>query len=96
MNGLKFVSLINRPTNNYFLYQVYIRYLISIKSTIPTDKLGEFAMKINQNCVGCGQCVAFCKKNAIHVWGRAEITEDCVDCKICAYYCPLKAIEVTE
>ncbi|MFP4654186.1 MAG: ATP-binding protein [Methanohalobium sp.] len=53
-------------------------------------------MKINKNCVGCGQCVAFCQRDAIYVWGRANITKNCVNCKICAYYCPMKAIEVTE
>ncbi|WP_292486128.1 4Fe-4S binding protein [Methanohalobium sp.] len=53
-------------------------------------------MKINDNCVGCGQCATFCKNDAIQVWGKAKITQDCTNCKICTYYCPLNAIEVTE
>jgi MinD superfamily P-loop ATPase len=59
------------------------------------DVTGEFAMKINDKCVGCGQCAAFCKNDAIQVWGKAKITQNCTNCKICSYYCPLNAIEVT-
>lgn len=51
-------------------------------------------MRVNENCVGCGQCAAFCKKNAIEVLGKARITDACVECGICASYCPVKAIEV--
>ncbi|WP_407357085.1 4Fe-4S binding protein [Methanolobus sp. WCC5] len=50
-------------------------------------------MKVNENCVGCGQCVAFCKFAAIEVRGKAVITSSCVDCRLCAAYCPVKAIE---
>ncbi|ADI73196.1 4Fe-4S ferredoxin iron-sulfur binding domain protein [Methanohalobium evestigatum Z-7303] len=52
-------------------------------------------MKINDKCVGCGQCAAICKNDAIQVWGKAKITQNCTNCKICSYYCPLNAIEVT-
>lgn len=51
-------------------------------------------MKINDNCVGCGQCASFCKKGAIDVKGRARATDACVECGICIPYCPVKAIEV--
>jgi len=50
-------------------------------------------MKIDERCVGCGQCTAFCPKNAIIVKGIARITTDCIQCKICMAYCPMKAIE---
>jgi NAD-dependent dihydropyrimidine dehydrogenase PreA subunit len=52
------------------------------------------SMKINENCVGCGQCTSFCKQEAIEVKGKAKITAACVECGICALYCPVKAIEV--
>ncbi|MBN1133549.1 MAG: 4Fe-4S binding protein [Methanosarcinaceae archaeon] len=52
-------------------------------------------MKINQACVGCAQCVAFCERDAIRVKGRAYIMETCIDCGMCAAYCPMKAIEVS-
>ncbi|WP_292388634.1 4Fe-4S binding protein [Methanosarcina sp. UBA5] len=51
-------------------------------------------MKINDNCVGCGQCASFCKKGAIEVKGKALATDACVDCGVCVLYCPVKAIEV--
>jgi NAD-dependent dihydropyrimidine dehydrogenase PreA subunit len=51
-------------------------------------------MKVNDNCVGCGQCASFCKKEAILVKGKALPTAACVECGICVLYCPVKAIEV--
>jgi NAD-dependent dihydropyrimidine dehydrogenase PreA subunit len=51
-------------------------------------------MKTNDNCVGCGQCASFCKKEAIEVKGKARATDACIDCGICVTYCPVKAIEV--
>ncbi|WP_340818922.1 4Fe-4S binding protein [Methanolobus sp. WCC4] len=50
-------------------------------------------MKVNENCVGCGQCTAFCNVGAIEVKGKATITSACVDCGSCVAYCPVKAIE---
>ena len=53
-------------------------------------------MYVNNNCVGCSQCVAFCRHDAIISRGRAVITENCKNCKICIAYCPMKAIEFGE
>jgi NAD-dependent dihydropyrimidine dehydrogenase PreA subunit len=53
-----------------------------------------YRMKINDNCVGCGQCASFCKKGAIEILGKARTTDACIECGICAPYCPVKAIEV--
>ncbi|WP_338098335.1 4Fe-4S binding protein [Methanolapillus ohkumae] len=50
-------------------------------------------MFINKNCVGCSQCMAFCKYGAISVFGKASISEKCVNCRFCVSYCPMKAIE---
>ncbi|MDK2892626.1 4Fe-4S binding protein [Methanohalophilus sp.] len=51
-------------------------------------------MKVTEKCVGCGQCTAVCKQNAIVMaGGRAHITDACTNCKICMLYCPMKAIE---
>ncbi|MEA1984373.1 MAG: 4Fe-4S binding protein [Euryarchaeota archaeon] len=50
-------------------------------------------MNVNEKCVGCGQCTAFCKKGAIIVKGKARITDACTECGICTPYCPMKAIE---
>ncbi|MCL2862702.1 MAG: 4Fe-4S binding protein [Methanimicrococcus sp.] len=49
-------------------------------------------MYVNSNCVGCSQCVAFCKHGAITAKGRAVITEKCRECRVCMLYCPMKAI----
>ncbi|MCS3923204.1 4Fe-4S binding protein [Methanosalsum natronophilum] len=51
-------------------------------------------MKINHLCVGCGQCTTFCKRGAIEVYGKANITSKCTKCGSCIPYCPLKSIEV--
>ncbi|WP_316558687.1 4Fe-4S binding protein [Methanimicrococcus stummii] len=50
-------------------------------------------MYVNSNCVGCSQCVAFCKHDAIVAKGRATITENCKECNFCTSYCPMKAIQ---
>ncbi len=50
-------------------------------------------MRVNENCVGCGQCVSFCRFDAIEVRGRASMNGKCVECGICTAYCPVKAIE---
>ncbi|MCD4702776.1 MAG: 4Fe-4S binding protein [Methanosarcinaceae archaeon] len=52
-------------------------------------------MKVNEMCVGCGQCTAFCKNDAIIVRGKARITDACTECGICMPYCPMRAIEVS-
>lgn len=53
-------------------------------------------MKVDENCVGCGQCAAFCPYDAITVFGRAEMDEKCVECRICVDYCPVCAISRDE
>jgi NAD-dependent dihydropyrimidine dehydrogenase PreA subunit len=50
-------------------------------------------MKVNNNCVGCGQCATFCKIDAIVVNAKAKMSEKCIDCGFCIAYCPVKAIE---
>lgn len=49
-------------------------------------------MIINQTCVGCGQCAAYCPYDAIVIFGRASMNEKCVECGICVDYCPTCAI----
>ena len=50
-------------------------------------------MFINSTCVGCSQCIVFCKHDAIEVFGRAEINDSCTKCAVCITYCPMRAIE---
>ncbi|MCL2141260.1 MAG: 4Fe-4S binding protein [Methanimicrococcus sp.] len=49
-------------------------------------------MYVNNRCVGCSQCLAFCRHHAISVRGRAVISDNCKACRICISYCPMKAI----
>lgn len=47
-----------------------------------------------EKCVGCGQCVPFCPRDALCVWGIAELNqEDCDECLVCLGYCPVDALE---
>ena len=48
-----------------------------------------------EKCIGCGQCLPICPKEALQVWGVAEVKkENCDDCLICTEYCPVDALEV--
>lgn len=49
-------------------------------------------MKVGQECVGCGQCAAYCTYDAIIVLGRARMNEKCISCGACVKYCPVMAI----
>ena len=50
-------------------------------------------MKITEECIACGSCVASCPVSAIVEAGDIyKITEDCTDCKACVDTCPVSAI----
>ncbi|MGB8217103.1 MAG: 4Fe-4S binding protein [Candidatus Methanoperedens sp.] len=49
-------------------------------------------MKVSSACVGCGQCKAYCPRDAILVFGRAAMNEKCIECGTCVKYCPVCAI----
>jgi NAD-dependent dihydropyrimidine dehydrogenase PreA subunit len=49
-------------------------------------------MKVDGNCVGCGQCAAYCPYDAIIVFGSAAMNEKCIECGTCIRYCPVGAI----
>ena len=53
-------------------------------------------MNVSKECVGCGQCAAYCPYNAIIVFGHAAMNEKCVACGICVGYCPVCAISEDE
>ncbi len=44
-------------------------------------------------CVGCGECVPFCPKDALRTYGKLIINKDkCTNCNHCINYCPIDAI----
>jgi Pyruvate/2-oxoacid:ferredoxin oxidoreductase delta subunit len=48
-------------------------------------------------CVGCGHCLPFCPREAISVYGFAEIdAQRCKECGLCVAYCPNEALEASE
>lgn len=49
-------------------------------------------MRISQECVGCGQCAAYCPYDAIAIFGRAVMNDKCIECCTCVDYCPVCAI----
>ncbi len=51
------------------------------------------ALKITEDCIGCGTCVDSCPVNAIVEAGDIfRITEDCTECRACVDICPVGAI----
>lgn len=51
------------------------------------------ALKINDECIGCGTCVDDCPVGAIVESGDIfKITNDCTECGNCVESCPVKAI----
>ena len=59
------------------------------------NKLINKMMKVNDKCVGCGQCTRLCPKGNIKlVDGKASIGTNCIGCMACIEYCPNEAINV--
>lgn len=51
------------------------------------------ALKITEECIGCGTCVEFCPLSAIIESGDVYIiTDDCDECRACVDSCPVNAI----
>ncbi len=51
------------------------------------------ALRINENCVGCGTCVDSCPVGAIVQSGEMyKITDECTECGACVEVCPVEAI----
>ena len=51
------------------------------------------ALRINENCVGCGTCVDACPVSAIVQSGEMyKITDECTECGACVEVCPVEAI----
>ena len=52
-------------------------------------------MRVNESCIGCGQCASLCPRGNIRVEnGRAVIGGNCMQCLSCLQYCPKKAIDL--
>lgn len=51
------------------------------------------ALKITDECIGCGTCVDTCPVSAIVEAGDVyRITDDCTECRSCVASCPVDAI----
>ena len=51
------------------------------------------ALKITEDCIGCGTCVEYCPVGAIVESGDIfMITDECNECLACVDSCPVKAI----
>ncbi|MCL2844027.1 MAG: 4Fe-4S binding protein [Chitinivibrionia bacterium] len=49
---------------------------------------------IENNCDGCGTCVAICPRTAIFMPNVAVINAElCVSCGLCARICPIGAVK---
>lgn len=52
-------------------------------------------MRVNESCVGCGQCVTLCPENNIRLEnGKAVIGKSCIQCLSCLQFCPTQAIDL--
>ncbi len=51
------------------------------------------ALRINEECIGCGTCVDSCPLGAIVENGELYcITDECSECRACVDSCPVNAI----
>lgn len=51
------------------------------------------ALKITEDCIGCGTCVEECPVGAIVESGDIfMITDECNECRACVDSCPVNAI----
>ncbi len=51
------------------------------------------ALKINEECIGCGTCVESCPIGAIVEAGELySITDECTECRACLDSCPVNAV----
>lgn len=51
------------------------------------------SLRITEDCVGCGTCVAACPVEAIKEKGTIfEISAECLECGLCLGVCALGAI----
>ncbi len=51
------------------------------------------ALRINEECIGCGTCVDSCPLGAIVECGEIyRITDECSECRACVDTCPVNAI----
>ena len=52
-------------------------------------------MRVNESCIGCGQCASLCPRGNISIVnGRASIGTNCIGCLSCLQYCPKQAINM--
>lgn len=50
-------------------------------------------LRISEECIACGTCVASCPVNAIVETGDIyAINESCTECRACVDICPVNAI----
>ena len=52
-------------------------------------------MRVNEQCIACGQCVKLCPEGNIRIEnGRASIGANCIQCLSCLQFCPTQAIDL--
>jgi electron transport complex protein RnfB len=57
----------------------------------------NYEARVDENeCTGCGECVAMCQMDAITLDGdAAEVNLDrCIGCGVCVYHCPAEALSL--
>lgn len=55
---------------------------------------------IENNCIGCGECVLACPCDVLRVDETTKLATvkypyDCQLCNLCVYYCPQNALELS-
>lgn len=64
----------------------------------PVSKIWNMrGIKVDDNCIGCGNCTRVCPMDNIEIKGaQANIGDNCLTCLACFHWCPVECIYMSK